>query len=63
MVELSAMVWTVRVVDPSDDEPCDHFHVFSTEAAAVSFAGWRPEACVVSSYVVDHPELYYERPQ
>lgn len=59
LLEDRALVWVVQVVtlDTSD------FLVFGSEAAARAFAKARPEACVISTRVLDCPERYYERAQ
>ena len=48
-------VWMVEVVRQSGLD----VHVFSTEEKADAFREKRTEPCIISTYEVDRPEVYY----
>ncbi len=52
---LEAMVYCVY---RSDDEST---HIFSTQEKANEYADSVEEPCVLSDYMIDHPQRYYER--
>lgn len=49
------LVYTVWV---SSDETT---HIFSTEEKAMAFSGEQQSSCVLSTYMIDNPDRFYER--